>query len=115
MTDTLNPRDTLDVTALRHPDSLKWTQYPEDVIPMWVADMDFPVAPPIMRALHERLDAGLGYAQLRGDTRLKDALLPKLAAQGLDGLTHENVTFLPGVVPGIYAAVHALTTPASRS
>lgn len=112
MTDTArNPRDTLDVSALRHPDSLKWTLYPEDVIPMWVADMDFPVAPPIMKALHERLDQGLGYAQLRGDTRLKDALLPKLAAQGLDSLTAENLTFLPGVVPGIYAAVHALTTP----
>ncbi|UBV43391.1 pyridoxal phosphate-dependent aminotransferase [Deinococcus taeanensis] len=113
MTDTTsrNPRDTLDVSALRHPDSLKWTLYAEDVIPMWVADMDYPVAPPIMAALRERLEQGLGYAQLRGDRRLTSALSAKLAAQGLTDLPDDGVTFLPGVVPGIYAAVHALTSP----
>jgi bifunctional pyridoxal-dependent enzyme with beta-cystathionase and maltose regulon repressor activities len=36
--------------------SKKWSQYPEDVLPMWVADMDFPVAEPIVRALKNRLE-----------------------------------------------------------
>ncbi|WP_221088273.1 MalY/PatB family protein [Deinococcus aquaedulcis] len=106
-----NPRDTLDTAALRHPDSFKWTLYPEDVIPLWIADMDYPVAPPIVAALQARLAHGLGYAQLQGDPALKTALSTKLAAQGLGGLPPEGITFLPGVVPGIYAAVHALTTP----
>ena len=40
----------------------KWTWYPKDVLPMWVADMDFPVAPPIQRALHRHVEHGvLGY------------------------------------------------------
>lgn len=40
----------------------KWTAYPSDVLPMWVADMDFPVAPAIQQALHKHVDFGvLGY------------------------------------------------------
>lgn len=101
----------LERASLRHPDSYKWTLHPEDVIPMWIADMDFPVAPPILSALQDRLTRGLGYAQLGGDPVLKDLLRAHLATQGLTGLKDEGVTFLPGVVPGIYAAVHALTTP----
>ncbi|MBB5375030.1 cystathionine beta-lyase [Deinococcus metalli] len=104
-------RDTLDVGALRHPDSMKWTLYPPDVIPMWVADMDYPVAPAILDALRERLTRGLGYHQLRGDPELLPLLRAHLAAQGLDDLPEGGIAFLPGVVPGLYAAVHALTTP----
>ncbi|MVN88125.1 aminotransferase class I/II-fold pyridoxal phosphate-dependent enzyme [Deinococcus sp. HMF7620] len=107
----LDPRDTLDQAALRHPDSFKWTLHPEDVIPLWIADMDYPVAPPIVAALEDRLKHGLGYAQLMGDPALKAALSEKLAGQGLGDLPEGGITFLPGVVPGIYAAVHALTSP----
>ncbi|GAA0518756.1 MalY/PatB family protein [Deinococcus depolymerans] len=106
-----DPRDTLDRAALRHPDSLKWTAFDPDVIPMWVADMDFAVAPPIMDALRARLERGLGYPQLMGDPGLKAQVGEALARHGLTGLGAEHLTFLPGVVPGIYAAVHALTSP----
>ncbi|MFC3835147.1 MULTISPECIES: MalY/PatB family protein [Deinococcus] len=104
-------RDALDVTALRHPDSIKWTLYGPDVIPLWVADMDYPVAPAILEALQERLTRGLGYHQLRGDPDLLTLLRAHLATQGLDGLQDDGIALLPGVVPGLYAAVHALTTP----
>jgi cystathionine beta-lyase len=40
----------------------KWTAYPNTVLPMWLADMDFPVAPSIQRALHRHVEHGvLGY------------------------------------------------------
>ena len=40
----------------------KWTWYPQDVIPMWVADMDFRSPPPVLKALHKAVDHGvLGY------------------------------------------------------
>ncbi|WKZ47415.1 MAG: PatB family C-S lyase [Anaerolineales bacterium] len=40
----------------------KWTAYPADVIPMWVADADFPTAPQIISALHKKVEHGaLGY------------------------------------------------------
>lgn len=109
MTD--NPRDHLDIPALRHPDSFKWTLFGPDVIPMWIADMDYPVAPPILQALRERLEHGLGYHQLQGDQKLSALLRAHLATQGLTDLPEDGVTLLPGVVPGLYAAVHALTTP----
>lgn len=106
-----NPRDHLDVTELRHPDSLKWTLHDPDVIPMWIADMDYPVAPVIVQALQERLTHGLGYHQLLGDAPLNALLRTHLAHTGLTDLPEDGVVTLPGVVPGLYAAVHALTTP----
>ena len=42
--------------------SIKWLYYPKDVLPMWVADMDFPAPKPILSALHKAVDHGvLGY------------------------------------------------------
>ena len=42
--------------------SMKWEKYPSDVLPMWVADMDFPSARPIIDAIHERVEHGVyGY------------------------------------------------------
>ena len=40
----------------------KWTWYPKDVLPMWIADMDFPAPPPILKALERFSEHGdLGY------------------------------------------------------
>ncbi|MEF2278841.1 aminotransferase class I/II-fold pyridoxal phosphate-dependent enzyme [Deinococcus sp. YIM 134068] len=105
------PYGSLDPATLRHPDSLKWTFFEEGVIPLWVADMDYPVAPPILGALRERLTRGLGYHQLLGDRTLNGQLRAHLATGGLTDVPEEGVLFLPGVVPGIYATVSALTAP----
>lgn len=85
-------------------DSLKWSAHPEDVLPLWVADMDFPVAEPVRRALRERAEGFLGYPPREGDAELKGLLLEK---SGLEG----EVAFMPGVVVGLYAAVAAFTAP----
>lgn len=113
-TDPLPAYPTLSPAELRHPDSLKWTLYGEDVIPMWIADMDFPVAPAILSALRERLKHGLGYHQLMGDRVLDGLLRAKLDTHGLGDLPEGGIALLPGVVPGIYAAVAALTQPGER-
>ncbi|MBK7452948.1 MAG: hypothetical protein IPJ46_04265 [Anaerolineales bacterium] len=39
--------------------SIKWQYYPKDVLPMWVADMEFPAPRPILRALHKAVDHGV--------------------------------------------------------
>ena len=45
-------------------DSHKWQKYGDDVIPLWVADMDFVSAQPIIDALRQRVDhAVFGYTQ----------------------------------------------------
>jgi cystathionine beta-lyase len=54
----------------RNTDSIKWTYYPADVLPMWVADMDFLTPEPIRAALHAMLDRGvLGYEFLQRHTK----------------------------------------------
>ena len=47
----------------RNPNNLnKWTTYPKDVLPMYVADMDFRAPKPILDTLHKAVDHGvLGY------------------------------------------------------
>ena len=47
----------------RATESLKWRVYAEDVLPMWVADMDFLSPPPVIEALQQRVEHGVfGYA-----------------------------------------------------
>jgi cystathionine beta-lyase len=46
----------------RTPGVVKWTWYPEDVLPLWVADMDFPAPKPILDELRKAINQGvLGY------------------------------------------------------
>ena len=48
----------------RGSDSVKWGYYEEDVLPMWVADMDFVSPTPVLDALRERIEHGVfGYPQ----------------------------------------------------
>ena len=56
-----HPWDDIAADVLRHRGSMKWTRFP-DTLPAFVAEMDFPLAPPIAQALHAAVDAPLlGY------------------------------------------------------
>jgi hypothetical protein len=79
----------------RKSDSLKWRYYEDDVIPMWVADMDFVSPEPVLQALHERVDNGVfGYPV--GLTHLQEKVSglqkftagPGLNSRGRYGLSH---------------------------
>jgi cystathionine beta-lyase len=79
--------------------SIKWNRYPADVLPMWVADTDFRVAPAIDAAIRARVETGIfGYG------RAPQALIDQIVAdmQRMYGWTikPEDVLFNPGVVPG---------------
>src|ERR1700730_9203060 len=53
--------EDLRLDALHERRSAKWTVFPPDVLPAWVAEMDYPLAPPLKAALHaaiERDDCG---------------------------------------------------------
>jgi cysteine-S-conjugate beta-lyase len=55
--------DDLSLAKLRGRSSAKWTTYPPDVLPAWVAEMDFPLAEPIKQRLRRAIDADdCGYA-----------------------------------------------------
>jgi len=90
----------------RGTDAIKWSTYPEDVIPLWVADMDFRSAEPIVRALQERAGHGVfGYTAAMKD--LKRVLLERLNALYRWPVKPEQVLFVPGVVTGLNVAIQA--------
>ena len=91
----------------RGTDSTKWSRYAGDVIPMWVADMDFPAPPAVVDALRARVDHGVfGYSapQDRLTTRVQEWLLEKFNWE----VHKEWIVWVPGVVPGINITCHAL-------
>lgn len=57
-----NPFADLDITRLRRHTGAKWAVYPDDVLPLWVAEMDADIARPIINAVQEALELGdTGY------------------------------------------------------
>jgi cystathionine beta-lyase len=68
---TLNPNLTeLSLARLRRRRSAKWAKYPAEVLPAWVAEMDFPLAAPVRRALLEAIeldDCGYSHPQALGE------------------------------------------------
>ncbi|PSL39539.1 cystathionine beta-lyase [Labedella gwakjiensis] len=72
MTEPTDELSAAPIDVLRSRTSEKWREYPDDVIPMFVAESDFPLAEPIARALHAAIEAGdTGYVASR--TGLPDA------------------------------------------
>jgi len=94
----------------RNSDSIKWKQYPEDVLPMWVADMDFLTPEPIRNALHTMIDRGvLGYEFLQKRTQQVVAdRMQRLYGWQVDP---EWVVAVTGVVTGFSLAARALCAP----
>ena len=94
----------------RSSDSIKWHSYNEDVLPMWVADMDFRSPQPVIDALQQRVDHGVfGYAH--DVPGLKDAILNWLKEQYKWQVQAEDIVYVPGVVPGFNMAAQSLTQP----
>ncbi len=89
----------------RDTNCIKWRQYPQDVLPLWVADMDFAAPEPIRKALQCTLEHGvLGY---ESPTReLRETVAARM--QTLYGwqVSPEAVVATPGVVAGFTAAAH---------
>ena len=94
----------------RSSDSVKWRLYDKDVLPMWVADMDFTSPEPVIRALRDRVDHGIfGYG--KEPSELRPVIVDRL--QRLYGweVAPEALVFVPGVVTGFNQAAHAVTSP----
>ena len=69
--------DQLDRSTLRARKSEKWHTYPPDILPAWVAEMDFPVAEPIERVLQDAVDHwDVGYPIAPADTGLRETFGP---------------------------------------
>jgi len=96
-------------------DSLKWGKVErmfgrKDVIPMWIADMDFPVARPITEALKRRIEHEI-YSYTFPSLSLIEAVVDRMQRKYDWKIEPEWVVFAPGVTPAIHAAVKAFTCP----
>lgn len=94
----------------RATESFKWNAYPADVLPMFVADMDFVSPQPVIDALQRRVAHGVfGYpgGMLRDLPDLKETLIERL--QRLYGWTiqAEDILLVPGLVTALNQAVQA--------
>jgi cystathionine beta-lyase len=94
----------------RSTNSIKWNAFPEDVLPMWVADMDFTSPEPVQKALRAAVDHGIfGYAF--DYESLQKAVAARM--QALYGWELEKKSIIPvtGLVSGFFAAASALCQP----
>jgi cystathionine beta-lyase len=82
----------------------------KDVIPMWVADMDFPAARPIVEALEKRA-AHEFYGYTEPGEKLIEAVVERLRRKFDWKIQPEWIVFTPGVIPALSVAVRALTHP----
>lgn len=96
------------VVARRHSGSYKWDSIPEDALPLWVADMDFEVAPAIKKALADRVSHGVfGYTQI--DDSYYDAVISWFHRRHQWDIKREWMLYTSGVVPAISCSIKAMT------
>ncbi|WNL42719.1 PatB family C-S lyase [Halomonas sp. PAMB 3264] len=98
----------------RHPEggysSQKWHRYGADILPLWVADMDFRSPPAVIEALERRVAHGVyGYGEV--PETLKKTLCDWSATHYDWPIEAEWQHWLPGVVPALHFATLALTKP----
>jgi cystathionine beta-lyase len=97
----------------RETDSIKWNLYDQNVLPFWVADMDFKSPQPVIDALEARIKHGVfGYAT--EDKKLKEVIKERLQKLYQWNVSKEEIVFLPGVVNGFNLVIHALTKPGDQ-
>ncbi len=90
--------------------SLKWQRYEQqDVIPMWVADMDLTSPPAVQKALQQAVARGVfGYGEV--PAALNQAFIAWCASQYAWQVEEDWLVWIPGVVPGFNLAVEAWLT-----
>ena len=90
--------------------SIKWQLYGEDVLPMWVADMDFAAPEPVITALQTRVAHGVfGYEAC--PEALVEVIVARLRELYGWTVAPEAIIFLPGVVTAFNLAVQAFLAP----
>jgi len=94
----------------RHTDSAKWRRYDEDVLPLWVADMDFAAPEAVLHALKERVAHGIFGYGIPPDG-LREVIQERLARLYGWCIETGDVFFIPGVVTGFNQVCQAIGAP----
>lgn len=98
----------------RHTNSYKWdSAAADDVLPMWVADMDFRTAPCVVEALRRRVEHGIfGYTKV--PAAYYEAVVNWFARRHGWEIDPDWIIYTSGVVPALSAVIKALTVPGDR-
>ena len=104
-----------EIIPRRNTNSVKWDEASQDdIIPLWVADMDFRVLPQITEALRQRVDHGVfGYTHVP-DSYYESVIRWFKDQHGLQGVKPSDIIYTSGVVPAISAIVRGLTLPGDK-
>jgi cystathionine beta-lyase len=108
---SVNPLEQLTIEQLRRRTSMKWRAHPADVLPLWVAEMDVPLAEPIADALNTAVSLGdTGYPI--GGRAYAEALAGFAKRRwGWDGLCVDRTAIVPDVMLGIVEVLKLVTEP----
>ena len=91
-------------------ESIKWHRYGDDVLPMWVADMDFRAPEPVLDALKERVEHGIfGYGSAPDE--LREVFVERLQMLYNWHVSPDELVFIPGVVPGFNLTCQVAASP----
>jgi cystathionine beta-lyase len=109
--DPQSPFDFDRVVERRGTDSNKWNKYGPDVLPLWVADMDFASPPPVIEALRARVEHGV-YGYLReGAPELVEVFTDRCRKRYGWDVPPEAVMLMPGVNPANNVAARSVCVP----
>ena len=101
-------------TERRGTDSYKWNSAPEaDIIPLWVADMDFETFPSITEALQRRVAHGI-FGYTRVPEAYYEAVCNWFGKHHGWHINREDIIYTSGVVPAVSAVIKALTLPGDQ-
>jgi cystathionine beta-lyase len=108
--DERNPLDQLRLDELRRRTSVKWRQYPPDVLPLWVAEMDVPLPGAVQRALTDAITRGdTGYPTEAAYVAALDGFARR--RWGWTGITADVAALVPDVMLGIVEVLKLVTGP----
>ncbi len=103
-----------EIIPRRGTNSYKWDSAGDaDVLPMWVADMDFRTAPPVVEALRKRVEHGI-FGYVRVPDAYYAAVTNWFARRHDWQIEKEWIIYTTGVVPALSAVIKALTIPGDK-
>lgn len=93
--------------------SIKWDRFPKDVLPLWVADMDFLSPPEMIQALVKRVEHGVfGYTTAGDD--LNELICVRMKERYGWEIKPEALVFMPGVVSGLNLFCYTFSSYSQR-
>ena len=103
-----------EISPRRGTNSYKWDSAGDaDILPMWVADMDFRTAPPVVEALRKRAEHGI-FGYVRVPDAYYAAVTNWFARRHDWQIEKEWIIYTTGVVPALSAVIKALTIPGDK-